>query len=96
MYVNGSSMNVNEASLYSASAAEKAASVQRATDLRRKAMHGEDDIEGIASPDDIVSISQWMDLKHSQVRGQNPHSDVSAALDGDEYHSGSLEDEGAA
>jgi hypothetical protein len=95
MYVNGSSMNINEASLYSAASAEKAASVQRATDLRRKAMHGEDDIEGLASPDDIVSISQWMDLKHSQVHGQNHEEDQEQGLGGDEYHAGSP-DEGAA
>jgi len=95
MYVNGSSMNINEASLYSAASAEKAASVQRATDLRRKAMHGEDDIEGLASPDDIVSISQWMDLKHSQVHGQNHEEDQEQGLGGDEYHAGNP-DEGAA
>lgn len=93
MYINSSSMNVNEASLYSASAAEKAASIQRAIDLRRKAMHGEDDIEGLASPDDVVNISQWMELKHSQASGEHPHEDDASGLEGDEYHAGSSEED---
>ncbi len=75
MHIHASQMDPNSASPYSSAAAEKAASAQRAADVRRKLMKSASDIEGVSSPEEANMIGQWMDARHSQV------------LTGDEYHS---------
>ncbi len=53
MHVHGNFMNSNAASIYSAAAAEKAATAQRAADVRRKLMESTPNIVGDLNSEDI-------------------------------------------
>lgn len=77
MHIHTSSMHLNTLNPYSA-AAEKAAAAQRAADVRRKLMKSAGDVEGVASPDEAVMVSRWMEPQGSAQQSPS-HGDV-------EYH----------
>ncbi len=58
MHIHGNLMNPDLASLYSAAAAEKAASAQRAADVRKKLTESTPNIDGELNPEEIL-IRQW-------------------------------------
>ena len=76
MHINRGQMNLNSASLYSAAGAEKAASAQRAAEVRKKLLKNASNVERSTSPEETLMIGQWLNAGHSQVRGE------------DEYHAG--------
>jgi hypothetical protein len=82
MHIHNNLMNPNLASLYSAAAAEKAASAQRAADVRKKLLESTPNIDGELNPEEIL-IRQWsegsshkrQDKKHSRVPNKEQVAD---------------------
>lgn len=72
MHIHGNSMNLNEASLYSASAAEKAASAQRAADTRKKLLMKAQEIDGAPTTDETVMISHWLNPQQGPFQTPGP------------------------
>jgi hypothetical protein len=60
MHIHGNSMQIHESSLYSAAAAERAASAQRATDTRKKLLMKAQEVASSSIPDETVMISHWL------------------------------------
>jgi hypothetical protein len=69
MHIHGNLMNSNLASLYSADAAEKAASAQRAADVRKKLLESTPNIDGELNPEEIL-IRQWSQENAHKRRGE--------------------------
>jgi hypothetical protein len=72
MHIHGNSMNLNEASLYSASAVEKAASAQRAAETRKKLLMKAQEIDGSPTPDETVMISHWLNPQQGPFQTPGP------------------------
>jgi hypothetical protein len=70
MHIHGNLMNPNVASLYSAAAAEKAASAQRAADVRKKLTENTPNIDGEHNPEEIL-IRQWSEESSHKRQDQN-------------------------
>lgn len=60
MHIHGNSTQIHESSLYSAAAAEKAASAQRAADTRKKLLMKTQEVVNSSIPDETVMISHWL------------------------------------
>jgi hypothetical protein len=77
MHIHGNSMAINAASFYATAQEEKAAA-QRAAGVRKKLIKSASEIEGSASPEETLMISQWLDSRHSQVQsGEQYYNSVS-------------------
>jgi hypothetical protein len=72
MHIHGNSMNLNQASLYSAAAAEKAATAQRAADTRKKLLMKSQELDSSAIPDETVMISHWLNPQSSPFETPGP------------------------
>jgi hypothetical protein len=64
-------MSVNAADFYSA-AQNRAATAQRAVEVRKKLLKSASEIEGAAIPDESLLISHWMDSRQNQAQSQLP------------------------
>jgi hypothetical protein len=82
MHIHANQMNLDAVNPYSA-AAEKAAAVQRAADVRKKLMKSASDIEGISSPDEAFMVGQWMDSTQSQAPADVEYHTTTAGKDSD-------------
>jgi len=82
MHIHANQMNLDAVNPYSA-AAEKAAAVQRAADVRKKLMKSASDIEGISSPDEAFMVGQWMDSTQSQAQADVEYHTTTASKDSD-------------
>jgi len=82
MHIHANQMNLDAVNPYSA-AAEKAAAVQRAADVRKKLMKSASDIEGISSPDEAFMVGQWMDSTQSQAQADVEYHTTTAGKDSD-------------
>ena len=77
MHIHGNSMTINAANFYSTAQQEKAAA-QRAANVRKKLIKNTSEIEGSATPEETLTIGQWMDSRHSQVQsGEQNFENVS-------------------
>ena len=83
MHIHGSQINMNAASLYSASGDEKAAAAKRAADVRKKLMKGASEIEGVGDPEEAFLIGQWIDSRHSQVESEEQYHEDASGKDPD-------------
>jgi len=72
MHIHGNSMALNQANLYSAAQADRAAAAQKAIDVRKKLLRTASEIE--ASPEETLLIGHWLGSN-----GGEPQSE-------DEYH----------
>ena len=82
MHIHGNSMSVNAASFYSTAQGEKAAA-QRAANIRKKLIKNASEIEGSATPEETLLISQWMDSRHSQVQSGEQYKNSVSGKDPD-------------
>ena len=73
MHIHGNSMSVNAANFYSATQEERAAAAQRSAGVRKKLIRSASEIEGAATPEETLMISQWMDSRHSQVQSEEQY-----------------------
>jgi hypothetical protein len=73
MHIHGNSMTVNAANFYSANQEERAAAAHRAAGVRKKLIRSASEIEGAATPEETLMISQWMDSRHSQVQSEEQY-----------------------
>jgi hypothetical protein len=74
MHVHGNLMTPNLASIYSAAAAEKAASAQRAADVRKKLLESTPNIDGELNPEELL-VRQWSQDSSPNHQGQDhPHA----------------------
>jgi hypothetical protein len=69
MHIHGNLMNPNLASLYSVAAAEKAASAQRAADVRKKLLESTPNIAGELNPEEIL-VRQWSEGSSHKRQGE--------------------------
>jgi hypothetical protein len=83
MHIHGNSMTVNAANFYSATQEERAAAAQRAAGVRKKLIRSASEIEGAATPEETLMISQWMDSRHSQVESGEQYHDIVSGKDPD-------------
>jgi hypothetical protein len=67
MHIHGNSMGFNAADLYSVAQAERAASLRRAADTRKKLLKNAEEIEAGSTPEEAALIGQWLDGRHSQL-----------------------------
>jgi hypothetical protein len=74
MHIHGNSMSINAANFYSATQEERAAATQRAASVRKKLRRSASEIEGAASPEETLMISQWMDSRHSQEQSEEQYA----------------------
>jgi hypothetical protein len=75
-------MSVNAANFYSTAQEEKAAA-QRAAGVRKKLIKNASEIEGAATPEETLLISQWMDSRHSQVQSGEQYKNSVSGKDPD-------------
>jgi len=66
MHIHGNSMAVNQANLYSAAQGERAASAERATDVRKKLLRSAAGLDG-ATPEEAFMIGHWLDARSGAV-----------------------------
>jgi hypothetical protein len=66
-------MTVNAANFYSANQEERAAAAQRAAGVRKKLIRSASELEGAATPEETLMISQWMDSRQSQVQSDEQY-----------------------
>ena len=83
MHIYGNSMSINAADFYSAGEYEKAAAAQRAANVRKKLLKGASEIEGAATPEESLLISQWLDSRHSQVQSEDEYHTAAEGKDSD-------------
>jgi hypothetical protein len=76
-------MSINAANFYTASQNEKADAARRAADVRRKLLKGAAQIEGSATPEETLLISQWIDSRHSQVQSEKQYHTACSGRDPD-------------
>jgi hypothetical protein len=76
MHIHGNTMSVNPTNFYAASQGEGAANAQRAAEVRKKLLKSGALIDGAATPEETLMISQWLDGRHSQSESA------------EEYHAG--------
>ena len=77
------SMGVNPANFYATSEGERAASAQRAAEVRKKLQKGAAQIEGAATPEETLMISQWLDARHSQTESTEEYHATAAGREPD-------------
>ena len=73
MHIHGNSMVVNAANFYSVTEEERAAAAQRAARVRKKLIKNASEIEGEATQEETLMISQWMDSRHSQEQSEEQY-----------------------
>jgi len=83
MHIHGNSMSINAANFYSATQEERAAAAQRAASIRKKLIKSASQIEGAASPEETLMISQWMDSRHNQVQSEEQYPNSVSGKDPD-------------
>jgi hypothetical protein len=83
MHIHGNSMTVNPANFYAAVQGERAASSQRAAEVRKKLLHGAAQIDSAATPEETLLIGQWMDSRHSQLQSEDQYHSTVAGKDPD-------------
>ncbi len=71
MHIHASFMNMNSATLYSAAGADKAATAQRAADVRKRLMKSPSAMEGPSRPDEAFILGQWMNSQPGQPQNQD-------------------------
>lgn len=71
MHIHASSMNFNGANLHNAAAADKAASAQRASDVRKKLLKSGMDMDAGLDPEASFLIGRWPEGDSRQGQGQN-------------------------
>jgi hypothetical protein len=81
MHIHGNSMSINAANFYAASQNEKADAARRTADVRRKLLKGAAQIEGSATSEETLLISQWTDSRHSQVQSEEQYRTASSGRD---------------
>ena len=59
MHIHGNSMNLNAVDVHAAAAAEKAASMQRAAEVRKKLMRGGLEMDGELNPETGFMVERW-------------------------------------
>jgi hypothetical protein len=74
MHIHGNSMTVNATNFYSATQEERAAAAQRASSVRKKLIRSASQLEGAATPEETLMISQWMDSRHSQEQSEEQYA----------------------
>ncbi len=74
MHIHGNSMQIQESSLYSAAAAEKAANAQRAADTRKKLQMTAQqvDVNSSSIPDETLMISHWLNPQPGSLETPGP------------------------
>jgi hypothetical protein len=77
MHIHGNQMNLTAINPYFA-AAERAASAQKAADVRKRLMKSAGDIEGVSSPGETFMVGRMTDPTHG------------LPITEDEYHAGDL------
>lgn len=73
MHIHGNSMNLNPATFYAVSQSEKAEAARRAASVRKKLLKDAAKIEGSATPEETLLISQWLDPRHSQDQSETQY-----------------------
>jgi hypothetical protein len=69
MHIHGNLMNPNLASIYSAAATEKAASAQRAAEVRKKLIGSTSSSDGELDSEEIL-VRQWSEESSHKRQGQ--------------------------
>lgn len=82
MRIRGNQINPNAVNPWCA-AAEKAAAVQRAADIRKKLMKNARDIESIAGPDEAFMVGHWLDSSQSPPQQDVEYRTATAGKDSD-------------
>jgi hypothetical protein len=75
MRIHGNSMSINAANLYAAAQEERAATAQRAASVRKKLIKSASEIDGAASPEETLMISQWVNSQQQQAQNKEQYSD---------------------
>ncbi|MFZ1084760.1 MAG: hypothetical protein WAN35_07345 [Terracidiphilus sp.] len=83
MHIHGHPMSVNPADFYAASQGERAANAQRAAEVRKKLLKSGALLDGAASPEETLMISQWLDGRHSQTESAEEYHATAAGRDPD-------------
>ena len=82
MHINGNSMAVNQADMYSAAQGERATAAERAAEVRKKLLKSAGQIEG-STPEETLMISQWLDSRHSQTQSAAEYRVAASGRDPD-------------
>jgi len=83
MHIHKNSMASIAADIYSSAQAERAAATRRAAEVRKKLLKGASDIGSVATAEETLMISQWMDGRHSQVQTEDQYHSSAAGKDTD-------------
>jgi hypothetical protein len=81
MHIHGHPMSVNPADFYAAGQGERAANAQRAAEVRKKLLKNSAQIDGAATPEETLMISQWLDARHSQTESAEEYHSTAAGRD---------------
>ena len=85
MHVHGHSMNMNNANLYSAGNAERAAAGERAAAVRKKLLKSAASVDGAETAEETLMIGRWLHSRDSQDGG---NADYHAAASGKDHDLG--------
>jgi hypothetical protein len=84
MHIHGQHpMSVNPADFYAASQGQRAAEAQKAAEVRKKLLKGAAQLDGAATPEETLMISQWLDGRHSQTESAEEYRATAAGRDPD-------------
>jgi hypothetical protein len=85
MHIHGNSMNLNAVDLHATAAAEKAASTQRAAEVRKKLMRGGLEMDGELNPESSFMVGLWSEGgSQQQQQGHERASTSRGPLNADE------------
>jgi hypothetical protein len=73
MHIHHNPMTPGNSGIHSASAAEKAAAAQRATETRRKLLKSAAQLDGASDAGEIFMIGKWSDDPADQRQKRSPH-----------------------
>ncbi len=83
MHIHKNSMASIAADIYSSAQAERAAATRRAAEVRKKLLKGASELGSVATAEETLMISQWMDGRHSQVQTEDQYHSSAAGKDTD-------------
>ena len=84
MHIHGQHpMSVNPADFYAASQGQRAVEAQRAAEVRKKLLKNGAQIDGAATPEETLMISQWLDARQSQTESAEEYHATAAGRDPD-------------
>jgi hypothetical protein len=81
MHIHGNSMALNQANLYSAAQADRAAAAQKAIDVRKKLLRTASEIE--ASPEETLLIEHWLGSNGGEPRSEDEYHANTPGRDSD-------------